>query len=201
MNSFVYRVLFKVFSFFVLLVFIILYIVYWYRYDENAWFIQKNVFFSLKFWSDDNYVIYDDKVIYPSNNTINLYALENGCISFNYDSKVYNKCMDHDLYYEDAFVRLDKNEYLDTYDLSKCEDPYYNSFWTRCIWNKCFSENIKNSFYYKGINFIHVWKNLYYCNSKYEVCRSLWEVDWSFVCANEESMVFHWTWFNVYYLK
>lgn len=184
------RIFSKIISFFLIVVFILFFVVYGYRYDKEIWFVQKNVHIEFNFWSDDNFVIFDWKKFIPDNKVVSLFNIDSGC----YDFQVWNIsekiCINNGISSTIPFLQTRKISNI--YKLpNSCNSLIYYPFYTNCLGNNCFSEHIENVFSYNNIWFIQTETKLYYCNKYFGGCKKLSDFQWDVLCANKKWLFFH----------
>lgn len=175
--------------------FIIFFVVYGYRYNKNVWFLQKNVFIELKFWSDHSFITIWEDQFFASNKEVKLYNLDNGCYDIKYENKNYNICLSYNTSYYDVFVTSTWVHPLWA-DLPgiKCENLNYNTFSEHKIWEKYFTDEVQNAFVYNNIDFVQTDKWLFYCNQDYTICKYLTDVQWDIFCWNKNWLIYNFDW-------
>lgn len=199
------RIFFKIIFFLFLSLFIIFYIVFWYRYDYNIWFIKKNVYLKINFWSNDNYLKLWDIEFYPVDWKIDFYWIDAWCYDLNYFWEKYKRCFDNNKSYQDNFLRLTSIEKI--HDIDKIvgckyiDKQFHEKYCIDKFNNYCLSEEIDDVFSIKEINFINTKKSIYYCNLDNSNCKYLYKSLWKAICYKDEWIVFYNSWFYLYKLK
>lgn len=198
-----FRALLKVFFFLFIILFILLFVVYWYRYNKNIWFIQKNVFMTMNFWSDHNEIKVAWNRYLPEDKKIVFYNLDSWCYNIEYNWNTYYRCFKNNQSSEQSFVTYEGKSKLWAADLLKnCYDfdRLYHDWY--CIKNKCFSDKIVDVFTYEKINFIQTNNTLFYCDSDFESCKDLTQLSGHLLCANTKWLIsLENDWYYLYKLK
>jgi hypothetical protein len=186
----VVRIFSKIIAFFLIVIFILFFVVYWYRYDKQIWFIQKNVHVEFNFWSDNNFVIFDAKKIIPDNKKVSLFNIDSGCYDFEIWELTDTICLNNGISSTISFLTMWK--VINILELpNSCDLLIYYPFSDNCLWNNCFSDKIKNVFSYNNISFIQTGKELYYCNKYFGGCKKLSDFEWDIICANQKWLIFY----------
>lgn len=197
-----FRMIIKLSIFLFAAFFIIFFVVYWYRFDRNVWFIKKNVYMEFKFWSDNNSINFDWRKFFSNDKYIRIYNLDSWCYDLQYMWKNYTKCFKDDQSFQDVFVIpfWVKNVSQDLVEMNcdRVKNLYFRDY---SLGERVFSEKITNAFLFNEINFVQTQSWLSYCNDKYTVCRFLEDVKWEFICWNDEGLVFYNSWYNLLRLK
>lgn len=194
------RSIIKIFLFISSLLFILFFVVYWFRYHENVWFIQKNVFIKIDLWSNDNSIKVNGTKYYPQDKKITLFNMDEWCYSIETNKKN-KRCLSKNQSFEDVFVENKWKKEVKNIHKETCYSVKNLFFQKNCIKNKCFSQKINNVFRFNNINFIHFDKNLIYCNKDFEICHNLWKIQWDITCANSKGLYFYNSWFKLLKLK
>lgn len=187
-----FRVVTKIAAFCVLLIFVLFFVVYGYRFDpDNKVFRQYNGYVSLNFWSDKNEVTFDAMPYKAHDKKINIYNIESGCYMLNYQGKERQICIGEDEAQSDVFLNYEgkKSRYAAPSLFGICSPLSFKEFSSYCVGASCFGSRITNAFEANGIDFVKTTDSLYYCASNFSSCRLLTELKEEVVCSTEEWLV------------
>lgn len=199
---FVYvRMFAKLLLFFIGSLFILFFIVFWFRYNNNVWFLQQNVYVEMTFWNEKSTISFWWNMYNSDDQVLKLYNLHQWCYDIVYKTDKYNRCMKNDESYEDIFVEISWRSYI-WYSLEDwCKNYSILPFEDYKVWWRVFSEQLKNSFYFRKIYFVQTSSSLYACNKNYSICKNLWLVDWEIMCWNKQWLIYYNSGYNLLELQ
>lgn len=199
---FVYVRMFAKFALFIIVsIFIIVYIVLWFRYNNNVWFLQQNVYVEMIFWNEKSSIFFWWNLYNSNDQTLKLYNLHEWCYDIIYKTQKYNRCIKNGESYEDVFLDISWTSYI-WYSLHEwCKNYSSLPFEDYKVWWRVFSERLKNSFSFRKINFVQTSSSLYACNRNYSICKNLWFVNWEIMCWNKKWLIYYNSWYNLLELQ
>ncbi len=187
-----FRVFAKVAAFFVLLIFVLFFVVYGYRFDpENKVFRQYNGFLTINFWSDKNELVFSGMPYKPHERKVNIYNIEQGCYMLSYNNKERQVCIGEDEAQSDVVLTYEwkKPWYAAPSLFGVCSPLNFQEFSSHCAGKSCFASPITNAFEANGISFVKTTDTLYYCSANFESCRRLVDLSAEVVCSTEEWLI------------
>lgn len=187
-----FRIIAKIAAFFVMLIFVLFFVVYWYRFDpENKIFRQYNGFMTLNFRSDNNSVSLNGLKYKANEKKINIYNLEQWCYTLNYNNKERHVCIGRDEAQFDTFLEVwEKSAWYEAPSLFWiCSPLKFREFSSFCIGESCFGSPITNAFEANGIEFVKTKDSLYYCSPDFRECRRLVDMQEEVVCSTDEGLI------------
>ncbi|MEF2176183.1 MAG: hypothetical protein V3575_06975 [Candidatus Absconditabacteria bacterium] len=199
---FVYvRMFTKLTLFFIGSLFIIFFIVFGFRYNNNVGFLQQNVYVEMTFWKEKSTISFGGNLYNSDDQILKLYNLHQGCYDIEYKSEKYNRCMKNDESYEDVFVEISGTSYIG-YSLEEgCKNYSILPFEDYKVGGRVFSEQLKNSFYFRKIYFVQTSSSLYACNKNYSICKNLGIVDGEIMCGNKDGLIYYNSGYNLLKLQ
>lgn len=179
--------------FVVVFAFLFFFVVHWYRYNSaTQHFIVKNVNLRFSLWGDSSVVTLNQNPLKVSDHTLFLYNLDDWCYNIGFSWTTTTYCFSNNGFYDFSFVQFSRFVYLGRSIVREyCDQLLPLEHSSHCVWNKCFSESIKNVFSYNNLNFVHVGDDLSVCNMSFSQCHHISRFTGNIVCWNKHWLVTH----------